>query len=143
MNRADYMRRLAESLRRWVKLNTPFGVVAMPVGTSAMLVFPLNRRQTGYILLNAQTKLIEGHIDYEEIKSLTEEVAAIYSEGKKRRGCMSGVQASLSNIVIVVCFVFFFVMLVLLGIADGQFFVQTLCIFIVVVFGLVLWTLCS
>lgn len=53
MNRAEQIRRLVESIRRWVKLKTNFGLIPMPVGDNTTLVFHMNRKETGYILLNA------------------------------------------------------------------------------------------
>ena len=68
MNRAEQIRRLVESIRRWVKLKTNFGLIPMPVGDNTTLVFHMNRKETGYILLNAQTSLIQGRIEFEEIE---------------------------------------------------------------------------
>lgn len=140
MNRAEYIRRITESIRRYVKINTGFGLIPVPVGHNHMLVFHMNNTQTGYILLNAQTKLLEGRIDYEDVKQIAEEIASIYQDGLCMRKIMIKMQASVTSIVIIICFSLFLTMLLLLSLADGTFFGQALGIFVVIIFTIVIWT---
>ncbi len=131
---------MTESIRRYVKLNTGFGVIPVPVGHNNMLVFHMNVKESGYILLNAQTKLIEGRIDYDEIKMITDEVARIYQKGLFMRKFFIKMQASVSTVIIIICFSLFLTMLLLLSLADGTFFGQALGIYVFVIFGIVIWT---
>ena len=130
MNRTEQIRRLVESIRRWVKLKTNFGLIPMPVGDSTTLVFHMNKKETGYILLNAQTDMIQGRIEYEEIEQIGKCITSIYREGICKRSFMTFIQYNLSTIIIIMCFTLFVVLLLLLSLADGIFFVETLGIFV-------------
>lgn len=83
-SRIEQLRRLTESLRRYTKVNTYFGMVPIPVGNLSTLVFPLDRAKESYLLLSAQTNSLEGSIDYEEVKQVTMTVRDIY---KQSFGC--------------------------------------------------------
>ena len=84
--RIEQLRRLTESLRRYTKVNTYFGMVPIPVGDLSTLVFPLNRTKESYLMLSAQTKSIEGRIQFEEIQEILVQVKDIY----KRSFCCRG-----------------------------------------------------
>lgn len=85
-SRIEQLRRLTESLRRYTKVNTYFGMVPIPVGNLSTLVFPLNRTKESYLMLSAQTKSIEGRIEFDEIREIVSQVKDIY----RKRHCCRG-----------------------------------------------------
>lgn len=114
-SRADHLQRMAESIRRHTKVRTYFGTVPIPTGNRSMLVFHLSAKQDKYILLNAQTTLLDGRIDYEEVSQIANTVATIYKHGKLWRNFLFWYNGVSSHILIILTFLLFLVLIVFLS----------------------------
>lgn len=104
--RQEQLRRLTESLRRYTKVNTYFGMVPIPVGNLSTLVFPINRARENYLMLSAQTKSIEGRIELAEIEEVVGHVRDIYRRGYRCRNCAYFFVKSFSYLFIMITFLF-------------------------------------
>lgn len=129
----SFMRRLAESIRRHTKVRTHFGTVGIPTGTHSALVFHMNVKQTGYVLLNAQTNLIEGKIDYEQIQSISQAIIGLFRRGRLYREALVWYIGTASYLIILLTFILFLILIVLLTQREGTFFGQSLLIYISIV----------
>lgn len=106
MNRQGHLRSLQESVRRYTKVLTYYGMIPIPVGNSSTIILPLNRAKDRYTLLGTQTSSIEGKIDYEEVKSISEVVLGIYREGICARSALFFFNKTFSYLMILLSFVF-------------------------------------
>jgi hypothetical protein len=122
MDQQAHLRRFIESLRRHVKVKSYFGTVPIPVGGHSTLIFHLNNKKDHYILLNAQTQLLDGKITYDQVKAVAEEVCRIQKQGHGWRECLYEYIHFAAYLVIILTFVLFFGLLVLLTKTDGNFF---------------------
>jgi hypothetical protein len=106
VSRADYIQRLQESVRRYTKVRTYFGLIAVPIGTPSMAVLPLNRSKSRYILLSAQSKALQNKIDYEEVQLVAEAVHQDYNVEKCSRSVWHAFISFFSYIMIILTFLF-------------------------------------
>lgn len=104
--RQDHLRSLQESIRRYTKIKTYYGIIPVPVGNTSTIVFPLNRAKDRYGLLGAQTNSLEGKIDFEEVKSVTEVVLNVYKEGSCLRSFLYLYTSTFSYWMILISFLF-------------------------------------
>ena len=116
------MRRNLEALRRNIKVRHGMGLIPVPVGTFNNLVFHLKNSGSGYLLLNAQTPLIQNKIEFEEVRLVTDHVASLYREGLCLRKFVLGVLARLGSLVICSTFLLFFSLLILISTVKGRMF---------------------
>ena len=105
-SRADYVRRLQESVRRYTKVRTYFGLQAVPIGTTSMVVLPLNRKKDKYLLLSAQSNALQNKVDYEEVQQVAEVIHRIYNEGKCGRAAWYKFITLFSYFMVVMSFLF-------------------------------------
>lgn len=105
-SRQDQLRRITQSLRRYTKVNTFFGMVPIPVGNLSTLIFPLDRTKENYLLLAAQTNSLEGRIDYEEVNEVTSNVKGIYRSSYRCRLCTYFFVRSFTYLLILLTFAF-------------------------------------
>lgn len=85
-------------------------MVPIPVGNLSTLIFPLDRAKDSYLLLSAQTNSLEGRIDYEEVKQVTETVLDIYRRGFGCRLLAYFFIKSFSYLLIFITFIFLIVL---------------------------------
>lgn len=122
MDQQAHLRRFSESLRRHVKVKSYFGTIPVPVGGHSTLVFHLSNKKDHYILLNAQTELLDGRITYGQIKEVADHVCKIQRQGHNCRECLYEYIHLAAYLVIILTFVLFFGLLVLLTRTEGAYF---------------------
>jgi len=93
----------------------------------------MNVKQTGYVLLNAQTNLIEGKIDYEQIQSISQAIIGLFRRGRLYREALVWYIGTASYLIILLTFILFLILIVLLTQREGTFFGQSLLIYISIV----------
>lgn len=130
-SRADQLVRMADSIRRYTKVRTYFGKVPIPTGNRGMLVFHLSIKQDKYILLNAQTSLLDGRIDYEEVVQVANTVAKFYREGRLWRELLFWYTGVSSYILIVLTFLLLLFLIVFLSQNQVSFFWQSVVVYAV------------
>lgn len=129
MDQQAILRRFTESLRRHVKVKSFFGTVPIPVGGHSTLIFHLSNKKDHYILLNAQTEMLDGRISYNQVKAVAEQVCQIQQRGQKCRDCLYEYIHMAAYLVIILTFVLFFGLLVLLTKTEGLYFGQAFAVY--------------
>jgi len=133
------MRRSLESLRRHIKVKQGLGVIPMPVGTFNNLVFHLKKSGSEYLLLNAQTPLIQNKIDYEEIKLVTDYVGSLNREGQCMRKLLVCLLSNMGSLVICFTFLLFFTLLILISTVQGRMFGTAMIVYGSIIFSMVVF----
>lgn len=119
-------------------MNTYFGMVPIPVGNLSTLVFPLDRTKENYLLLSAQTKSIQGRIEFEEIREVTTYIRDIYRRSFCCRGFAYFFIKSFSYMLVLLTFLFLILLFLSLvqsaGVQNlyilGAYFVLLICLFL-------------
>lgn len=138
-SRQEMMRRSLESLRRNIKVRHGLGFIPVPVGTFNNITLHLKKSGKEYLLLNAQTPLIQNKIDYEEVKLVTDFVAKVYCEGKCTRSLVLNILAQMGSLVIFTTFLLFFTLLILISTIQGRMFGTTMIVYACIIVSLIVF----